>query len=179
MPHADGRASVATDAGAAAVVEPDAGVHRAVLTLVRTRCLGLCPAYHVSVDEDGNVVFDGAQYVAKTGRSTWHVEPQVAKKLFERMRDLCADGSCIEPTGGCALDDPQAGVRLTYPDGGRQTFITCSDPSASDASNARITLENDIDRVLETESRIACDAKAAWQPSSGIPCGEPVRSRPP
>ena len=123
-----------------------------VLTLVRTKCLGRCPAYRVAVDDDGKVTFEGKAYVALVGHAEWRVDPDIAARLIARMRALCAEGSCLEPEGCGALDAPQAGVRLTLPEG-QQTIVTCSAPT--DASGSWIMFENEIDRALGTSSYVA------------------------
>jgi len=131
----------------------------------------------VSVDEDGKVAFDGVLFVAKTGRSEWSVEPQVAAGLMAHMRAMCADGSCLE-SGGCgALDVPQAGVRLTMP-AGRQTFISCSDRDATNPTSERIALENEIDRVLGTAPYVECDPDAARHGPSAITCAANLSKKP-
>ena len=161
--------AITTDAGATIVGD----TRRTVLTLVRTRCFGLCPTYRVSVDEDGKVVFDGDKYVARTGRTEWTVDPQIPRRLIEHMRALCADGSCLEPGGCDAFDVPQAGVQLTLPQG-IQTIVTCSERENPHPSNDKVAFENEIDLALATAPFVTCDPKAEFRDAGGIACGEAV-----
>lgn len=54
--------------------------------LERTRCLGSCPSYTISIEGDGTVRFDGRAWVAIPGHHTAHVSPEVVTELIHQFR---------------------------------------------------------------------------------------------
>lgn len=59
------------------------------ITFSTTECFGRCPVYSVSLDQDGNVAFDGQRNVAQEGKSTKQVAPNAAADVYEAL--LAAD----------------------------------------------------------------------------------------
>src|SRR5580698_10425705 len=54
--------------------------------LSRSVCFGLCPAYTVRIQADGQIVWHGEKFVETTGERTGQVKPADASALLERFR---------------------------------------------------------------------------------------------
>jgi hypothetical protein len=52
-----------------------------VITLERTVCFGSCPAYKVTIYDDGKVVYEGQEFVKRKGR----VEARISKAELEQL----------------------------------------------------------------------------------------------
>lgn len=58
-----------------------------LITIERTICYGFCPAYSVSIKEDGTVTYTGTQHVKTTGTHTWKIDPAAVRALAREMQD--------------------------------------------------------------------------------------------
>ena len=58
-----------------------------VITIERTPCFGMCPAYKVSIKDDGTVTYTGTQYVKTSGTYTWKIDPAAVRALAKEMQD--------------------------------------------------------------------------------------------
>jgi hypothetical protein len=67
------------DAGASALPQ------QYKISFSTTECFGRCPVYSVSLDQDGNVEFEGQSNVAKEGKSTKQVAPNDAADVYEAL----------------------------------------------------------------------------------------------
>ena len=56
------------------------------MTLTRSMCYGLCPAYTVEVSGDGAVQFTGRRYVRSLGSRRRHISPGAITKLLAEFR---------------------------------------------------------------------------------------------
>jgi hypothetical protein len=54
--------------------------------LQRSRCFGSCPVYSVRVRADGQVSWDGKEYVRVMGEATDQIAPEAAKNLIDKFR---------------------------------------------------------------------------------------------
>ena len=64
------------------------------ITLARTSCLGECPVYSVSIDSQGNVVYEGSEHVRVVGRQTARIplsEVLSVLEVAQRIRFLGLD----------------------------------------------------------------------------------------
>ena len=52
-----------------------------VITLERTTCFGSCPAYKLTIFDDGKVLFEGKEFVKQRGKA----EGQITKDELERL----------------------------------------------------------------------------------------------
>ena len=52
-----------------------------VITLERTTCFGSCPAYKLTIFDDGKVLFEGKEFVKQKGKA----EGQITKDELERL----------------------------------------------------------------------------------------------
>jgi hypothetical protein len=57
------------------------------ITIERTICYGFCPAYKLSIKEDGTVTYSGEQHVKTTGVHTWKIDPAAVRALAKEMQD--------------------------------------------------------------------------------------------
>jgi membrane dipeptidase len=57
------------------------------ITLERTVCFGTCPAYSVTLRDDGSVAFEGQQYTKVAGKQAWKIDPAAVKALAKEMQD--------------------------------------------------------------------------------------------
>ena len=53
------------------------------IRLLRTPCLGRCPAYSVEINGDGTVVYEGEHFVARQGLHTAHIPDQAVRRLYD------------------------------------------------------------------------------------------------
>lgn len=79
-------AAVATALFAAfAVWDGGLGPEPQWVRLVRTPCLGTCPAYEVTVYRDGRVEFIGREFVAQKGKREKHIAPEGFNRLWREI----------------------------------------------------------------------------------------------
>ena len=57
------------------------------ITLERTMCFGTCPAYRVSVRDDGTVTYEGREHTKVSGQATWKIDPAAVRALAKEMQD--------------------------------------------------------------------------------------------
>jgi len=57
------------------------------LTLERTACHGTCPIYSVTVLEDGNVIYEGENFVSVTGKQTSEIPAETVVLMVEAFND--------------------------------------------------------------------------------------------
>lgn len=136
---------------------PDQPMHNASVTLQRSSCFGICPAYSVTVTSDGQVSFEGHGHV-RTGSARGHVTPaQFANILamadqvgFRSMRD-----SYVSSDDGCVtVMSDQAGVKITVVNtSGSKTVDFYNGCTGADADAVRAGIERlarGIDQQLGT-----------------------------
>ena len=58
----------------------------AAVTLRRTVCFGFCPAYTVTLHDDGTATFDGDRFVAVMGHRDYRVDPAAVRKLIAHFK---------------------------------------------------------------------------------------------
>ena len=71
-----------------ASAQPAAGAQGPItITLERTICFGFCPAYKVTIRDDGTVTYEGGQHVKVTGTQTWKIDPSAVRALAKEMEE--------------------------------------------------------------------------------------------
>lgn len=58
-----------------------------VLTMTRTECYGTCPVYEVSIDDAGNVTFNGIKHTKTIGKATGKVSSGDIDRLVSALND--------------------------------------------------------------------------------------------
>lgn len=160
-PEAD--ASAAVDASAAIAVRLDGGaVDAAVapaalfeITLERSVCYGVCPAYRVTIRADGSVTYDGDKYVKVHGTVTDRVTPAAARALASRFDAAGFDGLKVPATcpQGIATDHPTN--TLTYVHDRKKHVVDHYTGNAC-APQALYDLADAVDKLANTERWIRC-----------------------
>jgi hypothetical protein len=125
-----------------------------VITLERTTCFGTCPAYKLTIFDDGKVVFEGKDYVKQKGKA----EGQITKaQLAELVR-------AFNKINYMRLDDQYNGERCPdlwtdYPtaitsinqDGQVKSILHYQGCRGLTVLDQLTTLENKIDEVANTK----------------------------
>jgi hypothetical protein len=68
--------------GAAVVTAQDSEANVAI-TLERTPCFGTCPAYTVTIMDDGTVIYEGQNFVETMGEQTSEIDPETVASMVE------------------------------------------------------------------------------------------------
>lgn len=88
-------------AGTAQAAPPDA----IQITLQRTACFGTCPAYSVTLRDDGTVTYLGREYTRVSGTHSWKIDPAAVRALAREM----------EQAGFFELEDEYVGLMTDHP----------------------------------------------------------------
>ena len=67
---------------AAALTAQDESI---AISIERTMCYGTCPAYSVTMREDGTVTYSGQQHTRVGGDRTWKIDPAAVRALAKEM----------------------------------------------------------------------------------------------
>jgi hypothetical protein len=57
------------------------------ITLQRTTCFGTCPAYTITIRDDGTVTYMGGDHARVQGSQTWKIDPSAVRALAKEMQD--------------------------------------------------------------------------------------------
>jgi hypothetical protein len=125
------------------------------ITLERTVCYGLCPAYKVTLRGDGTVLYEGDKYVKVHGKATDNVPPADVAALAKEFADAGFDKLTVpDPCSkGIATDNPTN--RLTVVRGGNRRTVVhylgnqCAPPELSVLADA-------VDKTAHTDRWIRC-----------------------
>ena len=127
-----------------------------VITLERTICFGMCPAYKVSIYGDGLVLYDGKEFVKTKGDADGRITKDEVQQLvreFEKIDYLkLADdyGSDDKTCPESSTDYPSATTSLNW-NGKQKTvrhYLGCRGLPVLDQLRA---LEDKIDEVVNTK----------------------------
>lgn len=150
--------STTADAGAPDAVPsppPGAGFE---ITLERTMCYGVCPAYTVTIRGDGSISYDGSQFVKVHGAATSHVTTAAAAALAAKFDGAHFDAIKIpDPCPkGMATDHPS--IRLTYVHGGTRHKVDAYLGNMCVPSSVE-TLADAVDKTADTAKWVRCGPK--------------------
>jgi hypothetical protein len=132
------------------------------ITLERTECFGVCPAYSLSIQGDGSVSYLGTSFVKVVGEASSQVPVSDVQALVDEM---WAAGylEMNEPTAcdGTYTDAPSVITSLTL---GAQTHRV-SHYHGNPCSPAALTeIEDRIDEVAGSERWLRCDTPSGYCP---------------
>ena len=130
--------------------EPD-NIKEIVITLERTRCFGVCPAYTLTIYGDGRVVYDGKDFVRVEGARTANIGEESISRLvteFQNIDYFSLDDSYEEFN---ATDMPSAITSITI--NGKTKTIRHYHGDLS-APKKLTELENKIDQIVNTDQWI-------------------------
>ncbi len=119
---------------------------QAVITLERTACLGACPAYVVTIQGDGTVLYKGERNAAFIGARQGKVTPAAVQGLVAAFDTAGFWGLKDSYTGGPS-DNPSALTTLVA--GSRHKTINDYGGSP-DAPKVLRNLEDQIDTIVST-----------------------------
>lgn len=113
------------------------------IRMERTGCLGSCPAYRVTIQADGTVLYEGRSYVHAKGSHRRKISSKSAHTLAMNM--VKANFFDIQAPGGTIIDSPVTTVWLKW--NGRQKEIRDICNCVPDL----VKLEKEIDRTAGTD----------------------------
>jgi Domain of unknown function (DUF6438) len=127
-----------------------------VITLERTTCFGTCPAYKVTIFDDGKVVYEGKDFVKRKGKAESQITKAELEDLvreFDRINYFSLDDEYVGDPKNCPeswTDNPSATTSLNWKDKTKtiRHYHGCRGSSVLDQLTA---LENKIDEVVNTK----------------------------
>ena len=120
------------------------------ITLERTRCFGTCPAYLVTVDEKGNVIYRGQEYVRVKGEQRTQIDPaRIAALVAEFQRIKFFDLQAVYTAN--VTDNPTTYVSISLDGVSKRVTDYFSAPAALRQ------LEQQIDEVTNTRHWVYLD----------------------
>lgn len=129
-----------------------------VITLERTRCFGMCPAYRVEIHGDGQVLYTGEAYVAITGEHRGRISQDDLFHLVEAFRS--ADYlSLKDKYAALVTDNPTYSTSIAF-DGVSKKIVDYVGEHAGMPS-AISELEDTIDRLAGTDKWLRGNADTA------------------
>jgi hypothetical protein len=119
----------------------------AVISLRRTVCFGVCPAYEVTVHGDGTVVFEGQRYTRVSGFAIGKTDEATLRSLVKELED--ADYFSLKDYTKMEVTDHPSAVTLAS-FGGKTNVVNhyYGDRSAPETLTQ---LESKIDELLKTD----------------------------
>jgi len=133
-----------------------------MITLSRTVCFGFCPAYQVSISEDGEVVYVGEQFVNVRGEQRAQIPREDVQRLLARFDEIGFD-SLQDSYRAAVSDHPTYTITLER-NGQHKVLVDYAGVNAGMPRAVR-ELQDEIDRVANTAQWVLRD-------------GQPVRDRP-
>ncbi len=119
----------------------------------RTACYGTCPAYSVTIQGDGHVVYEGKAHVKTTGAQAGHIDPATVKALLAefaqaKFLSLPSDYAMQKCTCRRCTDMPSAITELRVAGASHRVnhYYGCAC-----APKALFTLESAIDKAATVE----------------------------
>jgi len=91
-----------------------------VITLERTACYGTCPAYTVTIFDDGTVVYEGKEFVKQKGKAKSRITKAALDELvreFDRINYFSLDDYYVDGPKNCPeswTDQPSATTSLSW-----------------------------------------------------------------
>jgi hypothetical protein len=133
------------------------------ITLNRTACYGFCPVYTVTISGDGQVRYEGRQFVDAVGVRTAAIPRADVERLIARFDEIGFE-QLRDEYRGHMTDLPTTTITLTR-DGRRKAVVDYGGTSVGMPRAVR-DLQAEIDRVAQTAQWVLRD-------------GQPVRDRRP
>ncbi|HEY1208252.1 MAG TPA: DUF6438 domain-containing protein [Terracidiphilus sp.] len=117
------------------------------IELSRSGCFGWCPSYSVSIDGNGEVIFDGGSFVSIPGEHKTHISPAAVAELLEKFRAANFLGLKDSYRGG-VTDNPTYNLTLTL--GETKKSIRDYVGGYAGMPSAVTELEMAVDRTADT-----------------------------
>jgi uncharacterized protein DUF6438 len=132
--------------------------HDPVITLERTRCYGPCPAYKLTIMEDGTVLYEGEDFVRVKGKARGRITKAALEELvgeFEKIDYTHLADEYVEGTN-CPqawTDHPAATTSLNWK-GKQKTVLHYHGCRGLPILDQLTALEKKIDEVVNTKQWI-------------------------
>jgi hypothetical protein len=126
-----------------------------VITLERTVCYGTCPAYKLTIFDDGTVMFEGKEFVKHSGTHTGQISKSDLDKLideFEKVDYVNLADNYVDDPKNCPeqwTDNPTAITSLDW-QGKKKTIRHYYGCRGAKVLEQLTALENKIDEVVNT-----------------------------
>jgi hypothetical protein len=117
------------------------------IRLERTACFGLCPVYSVEVAANGDVVFQGEDYVFVRGRHRTRIDPAAVRRLYDLARR--ADFYSLRDSYALSATDAATYI-VTILSGGWRKSVADYIGASAGLPDAVTDLENAIDAAAQT-----------------------------
>jgi hypothetical protein len=132
-----------------------------IITLTRTVCFGFCPAYTVSISEDGQVRYNGERFVNAVGERTATIPSADVERLLRRFDEIGFD-RLRDSYRAQVTDLPTYTITLER-NGRRKVVADYGGPSAGMPQAVR-ELQDEIDRVAGTAQWVLRDGQPVRTP---------------
>lgn len=113
------------------------------ISLELSPCFGFCPTFAITVEPDGEGIYDGTRFVKTEGERRFTVSPQDYAAFRDRLADFRPAKSVRYDYENCdgpvATDHPSVKVSWTQADGETQVldwYMGCRQPELSENSDA-------------------------------------------
>lgn len=130
-----------------------------VITLERTACFGSCPIYKLTIFDDGQVVFEGKEFVKHPGTHTSQITKSQLEDLvrqFEKIDYFNLDENYTDDPRNCPeqwTDNPSAISSLNW-NGKKNAVRHYYGCRGSKIAEQLMDLETKIDEVVNTNQWI-------------------------
>lgn len=127
-----------------------------VITLERTPCFGTCPAYKLTIYDDGKVEYEGKDYVKRKGKAEGQITKAELEALvgeFERIDYLNLADNYTLNSKNCPqgwTDNPTAVTSFNRKDKTKK-IVHYHGCQGSNVLQQLTALENKIDQVVNTK----------------------------
>ncbi|HET9232094.1 MAG TPA: DUF6438 domain-containing protein [Vitreimonas sp.] len=149
---------------ACAPVETPAAEGPVTITLTRSMCFGFCPAYRVTISDDGEVAYVGQRFVNVIGERRANIPRADVERLLRRFDEVGFDQ--LRDAYRAEVSDLPT-FTITLERGGRTKTVVDYGGLSAGMPRAVRGLQDEIDRVANTDQ---------WVLRNGQPVrGEPER----
>jgi len=130
-----------------------------VITLERTGCFGTCPVYKLTIFKDGNVLFEGKEYVRQEGKASGKISQKALKDLiaqFQSIDYVNLRSSYVSQGKECPewwTDSPGAITSLTF-EGKTKTINHYHGCRGVPVLDSLTELEDKIDKAVNSDQWI-------------------------
>ena len=129
-----------------------------VVALERGPCRGRCPVYRVELYGDGNVRFEGKQYVARMGAQRGTTTPAAIQELLRGINAsefTTIDTSFVMGSAACGQYMPDLPMSTLSAKIGTQIKRVQLDPGCKNAPRSLRAFEAQVDSIAQTAKWIA------------------------
>jgi hypothetical protein len=131
-----------------------------LITLERTQCFGVCPAYSLSIAGDGSVHYVGAQFVKVVGEASSQVAVSGVQSLVDQMWDAgYLDMNEPSPCDVTWTDAPSVITSLSLGGHAHRVSHYHGNPCAPASLT---TIEDRIDELAGSERWLRCDTPSGY-----------------